>query len=196
MLGCWASTGDVLSLEPAKCADAAKALHECMRTAVSNKICLNFTWTNARSSRKIIAYTVRLSTTTLPASANSANHNIFLTTISRVTIHPIYWILHYCIAPLELLPAFNMPQKAEENMGARGCTGRLYIYMSRYRPYTGPRSNSRPYFGHQCPYFYDFRRYFSFRQARCFCGAFCMPCSSSISLRDHSQRVIHRGHEV
>ncbi|KIJ44157.1 hypothetical protein M422DRAFT_208457 [Sphaerobolus stellatus SS14] len=33
MLGCWSATGDALSVEPTKCADVAKALHDCMKTA-------------------------------------------------------------------------------------------------------------------------------------------------------------------
>lgn len=32
MLGCWASTGDILSRD-SKCAEAANALHDCMRKA-------------------------------------------------------------------------------------------------------------------------------------------------------------------
>lgn len=33
MLGCWASSGDIRSA--GSCAEAAKMLHECMRTSVS-----------------------------------------------------------------------------------------------------------------------------------------------------------------
>ncbi|KAH7889774.1 hypothetical protein F5I97DRAFT_585488 [Phlebopus sp. FC_14] len=32
MLGCWAATGDIHSMDPTKCKEVAEALYHCMRT--------------------------------------------------------------------------------------------------------------------------------------------------------------------